>query len=63
MARERVRFGIDLDRETDAEVKKLATLERTSKRDFHRRLCRRVVRLWKEQPDQLRTLKLVREEA
>jgi hypothetical protein len=61
MARERVRFGVDVDRELDAEIKKLAQRERRSKRNFHACVLSRIVRLWKENPDQLLALKLIQE--
>lgn len=59
MARERVKFGVDLDRETDVEIKKLADQEHRSKRNFHSVLMSRVVRLWKENPERLRELRLI----
>lgn len=59
MARERVRFGVDLDRETDAAIQKLATLEQRSKRNFHAVVMARLVRVWKENPDRVRELKLI----
>lgn len=59
MARERVKFGVDLDRETDAEIKKLAQFERRSKRNFHAVLMTRVSRMWKETPERLLELKLI----
>jgi hypothetical protein len=59
----RVRFSVDLDRETDAEVKKLAQLERRSKRNFHAVLLWRLVREWRKNPDRLRDLKLIQPEA
>lgn len=59
MVRQRVKFGVDLDRETDAEIQKLAQLEQRSKRNFHAVLMTRVSRLWKEKPDLLRELKLI----
>ena len=62
MSRDRVRFGVDVARETDMEVKKLACLEGRSKRNFHGVLLGRLVRLWKEQPERLRELGLIRAE-
>jgi hypothetical protein len=61
MIRERVRFGVDLDRETDAEIRKLAVMEERSKRNFHSVLLARVVRVWKATPEKLRELKLIQE--
>lgn len=57
--RERVRFGIDLDREIDSEIKKLARLEQRSKRNMHAVLLTRLIRLWKETPDRLKELGLI----
>ncbi len=59
MERERVRFGVDVDRETDAEIKKLARRENRSKRNFHAVLLSRIVRTWRENPAALQSLKLV----
>lgn len=60
MARERVRFGVDLDRETDATIRKIAESEERSKRNMHAVLMRRIARLWQEKPEALRQLELVR---
>lgn len=62
MAQERVIFGVALDRETDSSIQKLAVLERRSKRNFHAVLMGRVARIWKENPDELRRLKLIRDD-
>ena len=62
MKLDRVRFGVDVARETDMEVRKLACLEGRSKRNFHSVLLNRLVRLWKEKPDELRELGLIRTE-
>jgi len=62
MTRDRIRFGVELDRESDAAIQKLASVERRSKRNFHSVLMHRIARLWKEQPDELRRLKLVRDD-
>lgn len=59
---ERVRFGVELDRETDAGMRKLAENESRSKRNFHATLCKRLIRIWKDSPDTLRQLGLIREE-
>ncbi len=62
MPRERVIFGVELDRETDAAIQKLAAMERRSKRNFHSVLMGRVARLWKESPEELRKLHLIRDD-
>jgi hypothetical protein len=62
MTREQVIFGVALDRKTDSAIKELAATERRSKRNFHAVLMGRVARLWREQPDELRRLKLIRDD-
>ncbi len=62
MKNERVIFGVDLDRETDSAIQKLAAMERRSKRNFHSVLMGRVARLWKERPEELRKLQLIRDD-
>lgn len=53
MAKGLIRFGVELDRETDTEVKKLADVEDRSKRNFNSVVLRRIARLWRENPDLL----------
>lgn len=61
MARERVRFGVELERKIEGEFAEIAqNIERRPKVDFHRVLINRVVRLWKEQPQKLEELGLIR---
>lgn len=61
MARDRVRFGVDLDRKVDGEFAEIAvTIERRPKIDLHRVLINRVVRLWKEKPEALEQLGIIR---
>ncbi len=60
MTRERVRFGVDLDRETDAEIRKLAVLEQRSKRNMNAVLMMRIIRLWKAEPQKAREFGLVK---
>lgn len=62
MTRERVIFGVALDRETDSAIRQLAAMERRSKRNFHAVLMSRVARMWREKPDELRKLRLVRDD-
>ena len=62
MTREQVIFGVALTRETDSAIKKLAAMERRSKRNFHAVLCGRVARLWRERPDDLRKLGIIRDD-
>jgi hypothetical protein len=54
-----VRFGVTIDRDTDVRFSALAGLERRTKRNMHEVLLRRIVRLWKDNPDVLEQLKLV----
>jgi mevalonate pyrophosphate decarboxylase len=61
MARERIRFGVDLDRKTDGDFQEIARAEQRSKRNMHAVLIQRIVRLWKENPEQLRQLRLVQQ--
>jgi hypothetical protein len=61
MARETVRFGVDLERKVEGEFADIAEqVERRPKVDFHRVLINRVVRLWKEQPQKLEDIGLIR---
>jgi hypothetical protein len=62
MTREQVIFGVALDRETDSTIKKLAAMERRSKRNFHAVLMGRVARMWRENPEDLRKLRLIRDD-
>lgn len=58
-----VRFGVEVARETDIAVEKLAEVEgRPSKRNMHAVLLNRFVRLWKEHPDKAIELGLVKPE-
>lgn len=54
-----VRFGVTIDRDTDVRFAALAGLERRTKRNMHEVLLRRVIRLWKEQPDACEELRLI----
>lgn len=61
MARETVRFGVQLERKTEgafAEIGK--TVEGRKKTDFHRVVINRLVRLWEEKPDEVEKLGLIR---
>jgi hypothetical protein len=61
MAREMIRFGVNLDRKVDGEFSEIAeTVEHRPKVDLHRVLINRIVRLWKEQPEALEQLGLIR---
>lgn len=61
MVKDRVRFGVDLDRKTDGEFAEIASsVEGRPKIDLHRVLIKRVVRLWKEQPEKLEQLGIIR---
>jgi hypothetical protein len=59
MVRGTVRFGVEVERELDVEFQKLAEAERRSKRNMHQVVLRRLVRLWKEKPDEMRRLQLI----
>lgn len=62
MTNKRVIFGVSLDRETDSAIRKLALMERRSKRNFHDVLMNRIARVWREHPDELRRLGLVKDD-
>lgn len=62
MTREQVIFGVALDRETDSAIKNLASIERRSKRNFHSVLMGRIARIWREQPNELRKLRIIRDD-
>lgn len=63
MARNTVRFGIEIPRETDVAVGNLAHVEgRPSKANMHIVLLNRIARLWKESPDKAIELGLVKPE-
>jgi len=56
-----VRFGVNLDRKVDGEFAEIAeNVERRPKCDLHRVLINRICRLWKEQPEVLEQLGLIR---
>jgi hypothetical protein len=61
MARERIRFGVDLDRKTDGDFQEIARVEQRSKRNMHAVLVQRIVRLWKDNPGALRQLGLIQQ--
>lgn len=54
-----VRFGVTIDRDTDVRFAELAGLERRTKRNMHEVMLRRVVRLWKENPEECQRLQLI----
>jgi len=60
MAYESVRFGVELDRKTDARFKEIASVERRSKRSMHALMMLRIVKLWEEKPQVLEELGLVK---
>lgn len=60
MAKSSIRFGVELDRETDTEVSNLAKVEDRSKRNFNSVILRRVARLWKDNPELLLTHGIVK---
>ena len=60
MARDVVSTRIELDRETDMEIRKIARSEhRTSKRSMAAVILTRVARAWRDDPDSLKRLNLV----
>jgi hypothetical protein len=63
MARGMVRFGVELERELDVEFKKLADLEDRSKCNMHKVMVRRVIHLWKTNPDALQQLRIIQPQA
>lgn len=61
MARETVRFGVELEREIEGKFARLGrTVEGRRKTEFHRVIVNRVVRLWDEKPHELERLGLIR---
>lgn len=62
MGRELINTRVELDRETDTDLRKIAKAEmRTSKRGMAAVLLTRVTRAWRDNPDSLRALKLVQD--
>lgn len=61
MAKDTIRNGVDLDRETDGLLTQWAKQEERSKRLQTRVIVRRVVRAWKERPELLKPLGLTTE--
>ena len=59
MARDMINTRVELDRETDSDVRKIAKSERRSKREWLAILTNRVVRHHKRNPDRLRELGLI----
>jgi hypothetical protein len=61
MARETVRFGVQLERQTEGAFAEIGrTIEGRKKTDFHRVVVNRLVRLWSEQPKELERLGIIR---
>jgi hypothetical protein len=60
MNAERIRFGVDVDRKLDSAIKDLAEIEHRSKRNMHQVLLRRIVDLWKSDPEKLKQIQLIR---
>jgi len=61
MARETVRFGVELDRESEGAFANIGrTIEGRKKTDFHRVVVRRIVKLWNEKPKELEQLGIIR---
>jgi hypothetical protein len=60
MNAERIRFGVDVDRKLDSAIKDLADIEHRSKRNMHQVLLRRIVDLWKSDPEKLKQIQLIR---
>jgi hypothetical protein len=61
MARETVRFGVELERETEGAFANIGrTIEGRTKTDFHRVIVRRLVKLWNEKPKELEQLGIIR---
>jgi hypothetical protein len=60
MRRDLVSTRIELDRQSDVDLRLIGRLEERSKRQMGRVLLRRVVHLWKTNPSALTTLQLIR---
>jgi hypothetical protein len=60
MNAERIRFGVDVDRKLDSAIKDLDEIEHRSKRNMHQVLLRRIVDLWKSDPEKLKQIQLIR---
>lgn len=60
MATEDIKFGVALDRKTDARFADIARVEGRSKRSMHSFMIRRIADLWERNPDTLKNLGLVR---
>jgi hypothetical protein len=63
MARDTIRFGIEVPRETDVAIGRLAAVEgRPSKTNMHVVLLNRIARIWKDSPQKAVELGLVKPE-
>jgi hypothetical protein len=61
MALETVRFGVQLERQTEGAFAEIGqSIEGRKKTDFHRVVIKRIVRLWGEKPEELEKLGIIR---
>jgi hypothetical protein len=61
MALETVRFGVQLERQTEGAFAEIGqSIEERKKTDFHRVVIKRIVRLWGEKPEELEKLGIIR---
>lgn len=59
MERDRIKFGVNLDRKLDGQFQEIADFEDRPKVAMHRVLVRRVVQIWNEKPERLIELGLI----
>lgn len=58
-----IRFNVELARQTDAGIQKLADAENRSKTNFCQVLFGRLIRVAETRPDELKKLGLIKDEA
>jgi hypothetical protein len=59
MTHDRISTRVELDREVDLEVRKLARDQTRSKRQLLAVVTKGVVRVWRENPDALKALRII----
>jgi hypothetical protein len=59
MASDLINMRVELERDLDTELRKIARTEERSKRHMARLLLKRVVRVWREEPEKLRQLQII----
>lgn len=60
MSSTKVRFGVEIDRDVDAGIQRIAVIEERSKKKQHAVFMRRIVELWREAPEKLKELRFIR---